>query len=152
MAQITGHLTNDAHRTRCASFQEEMQKIAPDVEILPVQPCFDRDSYALELTQHLLGICQDLAGIYVAANGQHGVGEALRAAGLDGKLRVIAYDITPQNIEDLKQGAISILIDQKARDQGYRPLMILRDCLITHTPPKETFCYTGITLKTRYNL
>ena len=65
---------------------------------------------------------------------------------------MIAYDITPQNIEDLKQGAISILIDQKARDQGYRPLMILRDCLITHTPPKETFCYTGITLKTRYNL
>ena len=152
VAQITGHLTNGAHRTRCASFQEELHKIAPGIDILPVQPCFDRDSYAMELTQHLLGEYPDLAGIYVAANGQHGVCEALRAAGLDGRLRVIAYDITPQNIEDLKQGAISILIDQKARDQGYRPLMILRDCLIAHTPPGETVCYTGITLQKRYNL
>ena len=60
--------------------------------------------------------------------------------------------MTRQNIDDLKQGAISILIDQKAQEQGYRPLMLLRDYLFSGTLPNSEFYYTGITLKTRYNL
>ena len=62
--------------------------------------------------------------------GQHGVCEALREAGRDGKVRVIAYDVTPQNIDELRQGTISILIDQTAREQGSRPLMLLRDFIL----------------------
>ena len=59
-----------------------------------------------------------------------GVCEALREAGRDGKVRVIAYDVTPQNIDELRQGTISILIDQTAREQGSRPLMLLRDFIL----------------------
>lgn len=152
IAAITGHLRNDAHRARCTSFTEELHTIAPGIDVLPVQPCFDRDDYAYELTQHLLGEHPDLSAIYVAANGQHGVCEALREAGRAGELRVIAYDVTPQNIEELRQGAISILIDQTACEQGYRPVMLLRDYILSGKRPEHAFYYTGITLKTRYNL
>lgn len=152
VATITGHLRNDGHRMRCTSFSEELRCIAPGIMTLPIQPCFDRDDCAYELTQHLLAEHPDLAGIYVAANGQHGVCEALREAGRDGKVRVIAYDVTPQNIDKLRQGTISILIDQTAREQGSRPLMLLRDFILYGRRPEHSFCYTGITLKTRYNL
>lgn len=152
VAAITGHLCNDGHRARCGSFADELSRIAPGITLLPVQPCFDRDDCAYELTCNLLREHPELSAIYVAANGQHGVCEALRAAELDGTLRVIAYDVTRQNIDDLKQGAISILIDQKAQEQGYRPLMLLRDYLFSGTLPNSEFYYTGITLKTRYNL
>ncbi len=68
--------------------------------------------------------------------------EALREAGRDGKVRVIAYDVTPQNIDELRQGTISILIDQTAREQGSRPLMLLRDFILYGRRPEHSFCYT----------
>lgn len=149
---LTGHLSNATHKMRCTSFSEEMRRIAPGIRLLPLQSCFDRDDYALELTQHVLQEYPDLKGIYVAANGQHGVCEALRQAGLSGKIRVLAYDITPQNNDDLRRDTISILLDQRAHEQGYRPLYILRDYLFTGRQPEEPLCYTGIILKTKYNL
>lgn len=149
---LTGHLSNATHKLRCTSFSEELMRIAPGVQLLPMQSCFDRDDYAFELTQHALEENPDIKAIYVAANGQHGVCEALREAGLNGRVRVVAYDITPQNNEDLKRGTISFLLDQRAHEQGYRPLNLLRDYLFAGRKPEDEFCYTGTILKTKYNL
>lgn len=149
---LTGHLSNATHKSRCTGFCEELELIAPDIQLLPLQSCFDRDDYAYELTQHVLEEYPSLKAIYVAANGQHGVCEALRAAGLSGKVRVIAYDITPKNKEDLQRGTISILLDQRAHEQGYRPLYLLRDYIFSGRLPEDSFYYTGTTLKTKYNL
>ncbi len=124
---------------------------AENIEILPFQPCFDRDDFAYEITQHVLSAHPDLGGIYVATNGQLGVCEAVRDAGLTEQVRVIAFDLTPPNDDLLREGKISILLDQNAFEQGYRPPLLLHDYLLHQRAPEREMMYTDIRVCTRYN-
>lgn len=149
---LTGHLNNAAHNKRLTGFKDTLDyERVDDITLLPFQPCFDRDDFSYELTQHALSEHPDLSCVYVAANGQLGVCNAIRDAGLTGRVRVIAFDLTPPNDELLRQGQITVLLDQNAFQQGYRPPMMLRNYLIYHEKPESEFMYTDIRICTRYN-
>ncbi|WP_418441762.1 LacI family DNA-binding transcriptional regulator [Anaerotignum lactatifermentans] len=149
---ITAHLTQYAHKLRYTSFLEEMVKIAPNIELLPLQTCFNRDDFAYEITLHALERHPDLKGVYVAANGQHGVCEALRKEGLEGSIRIVAFDIHEQNIRDLQEDRISVILDQDAYTQGYQSAMLLYQYLAHGQKPPHEHMYTEIVIKTKYNL
>ncbi|MGN1008661.1 MAG: LacI family DNA-binding transcriptional regulator [Butyricicoccus sp.] len=149
---ITAHLTQYAHKLRYTSFLEEMQKIAPNIELLPLQTCFNRDDFAYEITLHALGQYPDLKGVYVAANGQHGVCEALRKEGLEDSIRIVAFDIHEQNIRDLMEDRLSVILDQDAYTQGYQPVMLLYQYLVHGQRPPREHMYTEIAIKTKYNI
>ncbi len=93
---------------------------------------------------------EDLDVIYVTAHGQHGACEAIEKMGR--KVRVVAYDLTPQNKIDLSEEKIEFVIDQNARVQGTQPPQLLYDYLIEGKVPKSTEMYTDILIKTRYNI
>jgi hypothetical protein len=46
-------------------------------------------------------------------------GNAVKAAGLGGKVQVIAFDATKDAIENLRNGVVSLVIAQKPHDMGY---------------------------------
>ncbi len=119
---------------------------------MPFQPCFDRDDYAHEITQHILQTTPDLSAIYVTANGQQGVCQAVEEAGLKGRVRVIAYDLNAPNRQLLRNGSLSFAIDQAAFQQGALPPMVLFDALCRDKPPAKEFLYTDILIRTKYNL
>ncbi len=149
---LAGHLNNTAHNNRLTGFTDTLAaEKAENIEILPFQPCFDRDDLAYEITQHVLSAHPDLGGIYVATNGQLGVCEAVRDAGLTEQVRVIAFDLTPPNDDLLREGKISILLDQNAFEQGYRPPLLLHDYLLHQRAPEREMMYTDIRVCTRYN-
>lgn len=149
---LTGHPSSTAHSHRLTGFAETLTtEKAEEIALLPSQPCFDRDDFAYEITQHTLATHPDLAGIFVAANGQRGVCEAVRDAGKTGLVRVIAFDLTPPNDALLREGSISILLDQNAFEQGYRPPLLLHDYLVHQQPPARALLYTNIDICTRYN-
>lgn len=149
---LTGHLNNTAHNNRLTGFTDTLAaEHADNLTVLPFQPCFDRDDFAYEITQHILEAHPDLAGIYVASNGQQGVCEAVKDAGLTGRVRVIAFDLTPPNDELLRDGHISILLDQDAFEQGYRPPLLLSDYLVHQRAPERELMYTDIRICTKYN-
>ena len=149
---LAGHLNSTAHNRRLTGFTDTLAaENADDIEILPFQPCFDRDDFAYEITQHALKEHPDLSGIYIAANGQLGVCEAIRDAGMTGKIRVIAFDLTPPNDELLREGHISVLLDQEAFEQGYRPPLLLNDFLLHQKKPERELMYTNIRIYAKYN-
>lgn len=149
---LAGHLNNTAHNNRLTGFTDTLAaEHAENLTLLPFQPCFDRDDFAYEITQHILEAHPDLAGIYVASNGQQGVCEAVKDAGLTGRVRVIAFDLTPPNDELLRDGHISILLDQDAFEQGYRPPLLLSDYLVHQRAPERELMYTDIRICTKYN-
>lgn len=149
---LTGHLTNQAHKQRVGGFVETVRREYPQMELLPLQPCFDMDDFAYELTMHTLQEHPDLSGIFVAANGQSGVCRAMEASGKKNQVCIITYDLTPQNQRHLLAGNIDIVIDQNAFTQGYQPSIILHDYLFLSKLPEREFWYTDILIKTRYNL
>ncbi len=150
---LTGHLNNTAHSARVSGcFEALASEGAEDIQLLPFQPCFDRDDYAHEITQHILQTIPDLSAIYVTANGQQGVCQAVEEAGLKGRVRVIAYDLNAPNRQLLRNGSLSFAIDQAAFQQGALPPMVLFDALCRDKPPAKEFLYTDILIRTKYNL
>lgn len=68
------------------------------------------------------------------------------------KVRVVAYDLTPQNRIDLAENKIEFVIDQNARVQGTQPPQLLYEYLIEGKQPTCSQMYTDILIKTRYNI
>lgn len=149
---LAGHLNNTAHGNRLNGFIDALRAAhAGNIELLPFQPCFDREDYAYEITQHVLGENPGLAGIYVTSNGQQGACRAVADAGMRGQVRVIAYDLNAPNMELLQDGSLTFALDQEAFEQGARPPQILYDYLLYQKQPEKQLLYTDILIRTRYN-
>lgn len=149
---LTAHLTYFAHYIRAKGFMEVIESDFPNIELLPLQGCFDNDSYAYEITKMALQQHPDLAGLYAASHGGHGACRAIDEAGLSGKVRVIGFDMNPANIEDLRAGRSTVVFDQQADLEGYRPLHILYDYLARGIQPSSSNEYTALNIFTKYNI
>lgn len=149
---LAGHLNNTAHNNRLNGFCDVIrQETAYAITLLPFQPCFDRDDYAYEITQHVLQTHPDLAGIYVASNGQQGVCQAVEEAGRKRRVKVIAFDLNQPNLQLLQSDSLSFVLDQEAFEQGYRPPFLLYEYLMHQKKPAQTQIFTDIAIRTKYN-
>ena len=149
---ISGYRGHSAHDERLSAFQDTVSATFPHLRLLPVAWCHDSDRMSEEITLETLRKYPNLSGVYVSGNGQAGVCRALRRTAKTGKVVVICYDLTEQTALELQRGGIDFLIDQGAREQGYRPARLLYDYLILNAKPNRVFYHTDILIKTRYNL
>lgn len=148
---ISGHVNNGAHISRLRGFLDTL-KGEEDIRLLPFQPCFDRDDYAHEVTQHTLRENPSLACVYITSNGQRGVCRAIEDERRKGRVRVIAYDLNEPNRLLLESGDLSFVLDQMAGRQGRQPLQILYNYLLNGRVPEKELLYTDILIRTRYNI
>lgn len=148
---ITGHLTNVAHRLRYQGFNEEISKYL-GIELLPLQSCLDEDQKAYDMTIKVLQENPELTAIFIIANGQQGVCQALKDSGKKSQVTVIAYDLTPQNIELMNTGYIDLLIGQGAAEQGSKPPFLLYNYLLKIEKLEQELLHTDIVIKTKYNI
>ena len=111
---LAGHLNNTAHNNRLNGFMDTINsETGNEIELLAFQPCFDRDDYAHEITQHALRANPDLTGIYVASNGQVGACAAVEEEGRKGKVKVVAFDLNPMNMEPVSYTHLDVYKRQK---------------------------------------
>ena len=74
---------------------------------------------ALQNTENMLMANPDIAGIFSAYDrGAIGAGQALMNAGLNGKVRHVAFDASADEIEMLRDGTIDALIVQQPYEMG----------------------------------
>lgn len=149
---ITAHLTHYAHKQRYTAFDEEIIQNCPNIQLLPLQSCFNRDDFAYEIVLHAVEEHPDLKGIYVAANGTRGVCDAIEYLGLTGKIRVVAFDLNEENREDLERGRIDVIIEQNPYEQGYKPLVLLYEHVMEQQKITQEFAYTDIGIKIKQML
>lgn len=103
------------------------------------------------MTQHALREHPDIAGIYVASNGQEGVCRAVEEEGRKGQIKIIAYDLNEPNMQLLQSDSLSFVLDQEAFEQGYRPPYLLYEYLMHKKQPAHELLYTDIAIRTKYN-
>jgi len=93
----------------------------------------------------------DLAGIFaVCEPNANGTLEALRNAGLDGKVKFVAFDPSDAIVEALKDGSCSGIVLQDPVEMGYRSVITLVDRLKGKTAP--AFQSTGEYVATKANM
>lgn len=148
---VTGHVNNGAHIKRLRGFLDTLEG-AGDIQLLSVQPCFDRDDYAHEITQHILRENPSLACVYITSNGQRGVCRAIEDEHRKGRVRVVAYDLNEPNRQLLRSGDLSFVLDQVAYEQGRQPLYILYNYLLNGKTPEKELLYTDTQIRTKYNI
>lgn len=149
---ITAHLTNNAHHLRITSFSDVIHSDFPNLELLPLQGCFDSDNFSYEITKYSLQQHPDIQGIYAACHGAHGVVRAVCEAGLSGKVRIISFDLNDNNVADLRQGHNTLILDQHPELQGYRALRMLYDHVAKGISPADRNAFTDFSVITKYNL
>lgn len=149
---ITGHPSNLSHMRRSDGFMDELVAVAPGIEMLPLEKCYDRNDIAHEIVCDMLRAYPDITGVFLSANGQVGACRALQELGLQDKVKLICYDLTPENRENVLNGTIDFLIDQDSFKQGTLPAQTLYDFLFSGAMPENEMMLTDITIKTKYNI
>lgn len=149
---ITGYFSSLLNNSRVDGFVEELKQIAPKLEIAGVQGSFNDAGEVERIVENAMMNISGINGIFIVSGGQEGIEKAFRKLGIEQCPHVILYDQTPENEKLLREDTADFLIDQNGFEQGYRPLRILSDMLSSGEPPQEEYFYTGIDIKTKYNL
>ena len=149
---ITGYFSSMLNNSRVDGFVEEIKNISPKLEIAGVQGSFNNADEVEHIIENAMMSISGINGIFVVSGGQEGIVEAFRKLGVEQRPYVVIYDQTAKNETLLKEGTADFLIDQNGFEQGYRPPRILADILLNGTYPDTEYLYTGIDIKTKYNL
>jgi ribose transport system substrate-binding protein len=104
---------------RWKGFKDVLDHDYKDIKVLDVQYIGADASKAASITASALAANPDLAAIYTTMDaGAEGAANALRAAGKQGKVRVIGFDATLHQVELLKAGDLDALVAQSTQDLG----------------------------------
>jgi len=78
-----------------------------------------------KIFKKIIAESKDLRGIFVSNASTHLAAEYIKSQSLQGKIRIIGYDLIDENIKYLKEGVIDFLISQQSERQGYEGINIL---------------------------
>ena len=112
-----------------------------------------RDAKEVErIVENAMMNISGINGIFIVSGGQEGIEKAFCKLGIEQRPYVVLYDLIPENEKLLREDTADFLIDQNGFEQGYRPLRILSEMLSSGEMPEKEYFYTGIDIKTKYNL
>lgn len=96
-------------------------KAYPEVEVLPVQYCGCDPAKALNIATDMYTGNQDIVGYFGACDGGGtGAGQLVKQKDLKGKVHVVSFDTSPEELQLFKDGYIDALIVQDPFQMGYR--------------------------------
>ena len=122
---IAGSLELRDHRERLDGFTSVIETEFPGHELVGPLEGFDDDARtAAAATELLAG--PPLAGIYNLGAGNAGLVTAIEQAGVAGKLRVVAHELTDDTRAALRSGAIDVVLDQNPDGEIAAALTIAR--------------------------
>jgi ribose transport system substrate-binding protein len=107
-------------REREQGFLEGMKQ-HPEVKVLPVQYSGCDPAKSLNLATDFYTGNPDLVGFFGACDGGGtGSGQLVKQKGLKGKVHVVSFDTSPEELQLFKDGYIDALIVQDPFQMGYR--------------------------------
>jgi len=101
-------------------FRDALAKY-PGLQLVAVQYSQSEVATAMAVTENFLTANPDLAGIFAASEaGTIGCAQALISRGLAGKVKLVGFDASPDQVKLLKAGVIHALIVQNPFQMGYQ--------------------------------
>ena len=132
---VTGSRRVRGHNERVAGFLERLREAGVPFSVAAELECEDDDAAARRLTLDALQR-GGASCVYVAGAGVGGVGQAVREAGLLGKIPILAFDDIPATRSLVRSGAIPATVCQQPFEQGYRAVKLMFQYLANQaTPP-----------------
>ncbi len=119
-------------------FEEVIAKEFPGIHIVAKQFSMGDREKGMNVTENLLTANPGLNGIFASSEPSSvGAARALKARGLQGKVKFVAFDSSQGLIDDLQGGTIDALIAQDPFKLGHDAIVTLADKLNGKTPAKK---------------
>jgi ribose transport system substrate-binding protein len=150
VAIIAFHAGSQTNDQRVQGFEAELKRY-PKLHLVGVQYSQDDYNTALTVTANILTANPDLKGIF-AANEASDVGavEATRIAHRGGKVKIIGWDTSPDEVSGIREGLVAGLISQDPFRMGYDGVRAAVTLLRHEGRPRSED--TGAVMVTRANL
>ncbi|HOZ49343.1 MAG TPA: ABC transporter substrate-binding protein [Candidatus Hydrogenedentes bacterium] len=127
-------------------FKEGIQEF-PNIELVSVLYSESDAAKGMAVTEDMMTSHPDLKGVFAASEPTAvGVAQAVSAAGKAGQVKVVGFDASDQEIEDLKKGIIQALVVQNPYRMGYEGVKAAIDHLAGKEVPKRVD--TGVVVVT----
>ena len=114
---------------RSAGFEEAIKKY-PEMTALPVQWAEADPALAMNITTDLLNANPDIVGVYAAAAPMAaGAAQAVKAKGLEKKIKIVTFDPSPEILPLFEQGIVHGIIAQSPYQMGNTGIGIIESVL-----------------------
>ncbi|NIE73545.1 LacI family transcriptional regulator [Pantoea sp. Ap-967] len=113
---VTNSLLYRAHQQRVQGFLEVMAERAPQVEVLGPVECFDDNQLNASKISEYLAQDAGVVGLYTTGSGSTGVHQALSRHAR--RLVWISHEATAQHADMLREGLLSLVLDQDPEGQA----------------------------------
>jgi ribose transport system substrate-binding protein len=141
---ITGYFGAAQHTQRMNGALDYLKANAPRIATVGPFENQDKAETAYSIVQDMLASNPDLRMVYVTAGGPYGAAKAIKDLGLTGKVGIVGFDHTPDNVQYLKTGEIVGLLDQAPFRQAFDASVILYNFLVAgRRPPTDTIRVEG---------
>ncbi len=126
VAVVVGSMLARDMVDRRLGFDEVLAARYPHLQTLPSLEGHDDRDLTSRITAACLASHDNVVAIYVAGAGARGVNEAVRKAGLAGRLVVVAHELTGHTRSGLEDGSIDAVIAQDTGHLARSALRVLR--------------------------
>ncbi len=131
-------------------FKEGVAKY-PDIKVVSVLHCDSDAAKAMSVTEDMMTAHPNLAGIFAESEpGAVGAAQAIEAANKAGKIVIVGFDASGEEIAALQRGTIQALVVQSPFKMGYDGVKAAIDAI--EGRPVEKRIDTGVTIITKHNL
>lgn len=119
-------------------FEDAMKAEFPGIRVVAQQFGQSDRSKAMAAMENILTAHPDLDGVFASSEpSSMGAALALKSRGLNGRVKLVAFDSSDSMIEDLKGGVIDAMVVQDPFRMGHDAVKTLVDKLNGQAPPKK---------------
>jgi LacI family transcriptional regulator len=129
------------HAEKFDAFKSTMQSLYPAIRVHDPIEDHDLDEVAYEQCRKLIAGNPDLVGMYVTTENSTPVINAVRDAGLIGKLTIVTTDLFPALVKEIRSGTVTATIYQRPRTQGRMAFRVLHEFLIEGGDPAQNVTF-----------
>ncbi|RRA50066.1 LacI family DNA-binding transcriptional regulator [Acidipila sp. EB88] len=139
VAVLTGDLQTEDHLLKQRGFEATCAALHPSLKLLPAVQTHDQPREAYQATLRLMRKRPRPGGLYVSTANSLPVLEALREAGLLGKIQIVTTDLYGELVPFLRSGDVLATLDQRPFMQGKAAFEAVAAFLLrAETPPAPT--------------
>lgn len=132
-------------------FIEELRKRYPEIRIDEMRYGLSDVAHSRAVAEDILTAHPNITAMFASSEaGLVGTLQALKGRGLEGKVRLVGFDINSLLLAGLKEGTVQALVLQDPYQIGYQGVVTAAEALAGKTPPKTI--HTPVRLVTIRNL
>ncbi len=129
------------HAEKFNAFKTTMSSLYPGIRVQDPIEDHDLNEVAYDECRKLIASNPDLVGIYVTTEASTPVIQAVRDAGLIGKLTIVTTDLFPTLVKEIRNGSVTATIYQRPRTQGRMAFRVLYEYLVEGTYPEQNLTF-----------